>query len=101
MNEGFTVFTERKIVGRMSGEEARHFAGIGGTKGLRDGVGFIFEKIAGTDLRVVGKTMLLLSATFHRIFISIKREVHTLTSNTNKLTYIMTLSHAVTSYDNV
>jgi leukotriene-A4 hydrolase len=38
LNEGFTVFTERKIVGRMEGEAARHFAGIGGWKGLKYGV---------------------------------------------------------------
>lgn len=28
LNEGFTVFTERKIVGRMRGEPARHFSAI-------------------------------------------------------------------------
>merc|ERR1711953_1288552 len=28
LNEGFTVFTERKIVGRMHGEPARHFSAI-------------------------------------------------------------------------
>ncbi len=49
----------------------------------------------------VGKTTLLLSTTFRPIFIPIKREVHTLTSNTNKLTYITTLSQAETSYVNV
>ena len=38
LNEGFTVFSERKIIGRMQGEVARHFAGIGGTKNLHDGV---------------------------------------------------------------
>ena len=28
LNEGFTVFTEQKIVGRMKGEPARHFSAI-------------------------------------------------------------------------
>ena len=28
LNEGFTVFTERKIVGRMHGEPSRHFSAI-------------------------------------------------------------------------
>lgn len=32
LNEGFTVFTERKIAGRLSGEPERHFEAIGGLK---------------------------------------------------------------------
>jgi len=40
LNEGFTVFTERKIVGRLSkeGESERHFNAIGGWKDLKYGV---------------------------------------------------------------
>ncbi len=34
LNEGFTVFTERKIVGRLMGEPQRHFQAIGGWKDL-------------------------------------------------------------------
>jgi len=34
LNEGFTVFTEQKIVGRMHGEPARHFSALGGMKDL-------------------------------------------------------------------
>ena len=37
LNEGFTVFTERKIVGRMHGEPARHFSAILGWKDLQVG----------------------------------------------------------------
>lgn len=39
LNEGFTVFTERKIVGRLSpeGEAERHFDAIGGWKSLKYG----------------------------------------------------------------
>jgi leukotriene-A4 hydrolase len=43
LNEGFTVFTERKIIGRMSGESARHFGGIGGIKNLKDGIAVLGE----------------------------------------------------------
>ena len=35
LNEGFTVFTERKILGRMMGEPERHFAAIGAWKELQ------------------------------------------------------------------
>ena len=42
LNEGFTVFTERKIVGRLAGESARHFAAIGGWKELKYGVTILF-----------------------------------------------------------
>ena len=38
LNEGFTVFTERKIVGRMRGEAARHFSAIMGWKDLKESV---------------------------------------------------------------
>ena len=38
LNEGFTVFTERKIQGRMFGDAARHFNGIGGWTSLKYGV---------------------------------------------------------------
>eukprot|EP00048_Salpingoeca_helianthica_P016503 m.232660 g.232660 ORF g.232660 m.232660 type:complete len:609 (-) comp18819_c0_seq1:206-2032(-) len=38
LNEGFTVFVERKIIGRMHGENARHFHAIGGHKCLCDAV---------------------------------------------------------------
>jgi len=36
LNEGFTVFTERKILGRLEGEASRQFASIGGLKELKD-----------------------------------------------------------------
>nr|SVE80303.1 EOG090X0AVX [Daphnia magna] len=36
LNEGFTVFVERKIVGRLHGEPFRHFAAIGGKTYLAD-----------------------------------------------------------------
>lgn len=36
LNEGFTVFLERKIVGRMFGEAHRQFVSIGGWKELTD-----------------------------------------------------------------
>ncbi|KAG8237599.1 hypothetical protein J437_LFUL012398, partial [Ladona fulva] len=36
LNEGFTVFVERKIVGRMRGEAHRHFSAIGGLKELSE-----------------------------------------------------------------
>ena len=35
LNEGFTVFTEREILGRMMGESERHFAAIGAWKELQ------------------------------------------------------------------
>lgn len=34
LNEGFTVFVERKIIGRMHGESHRHFEALGGWKEL-------------------------------------------------------------------
>lgn len=36
LNEGFTVFTERKIVGAMHGEAARHFSAILGWKDMEE-----------------------------------------------------------------
>ncbi|XP_046441582.1 leukotriene A-4 hydrolase-like isoform X2 [Daphnia pulex] len=36
LNEGFTVFVERKIIGRLHGEAFRHFAAIGGKTYLAD-----------------------------------------------------------------
>lgn len=38
LNEGFTVFVERKILAKLYGEKARHFAAIGGLKDLKDAV---------------------------------------------------------------
>ena len=38
LNEGFTVFTERKIIGRLHGESMRHFDAIGGWKDLKYGI---------------------------------------------------------------
>jgi aminopeptidase N len=38
LNEGFTVFVERKILGKLHGEKARHLSAIGGLKDLRDAV---------------------------------------------------------------
>merc|ERR1719350_1205815 len=36
LNEGFTVFTERKIAGLMEGETSRHFSAINGWKDLKE-----------------------------------------------------------------
>ena len=41
LNEGFTVFIERKINGRLHGEPFRHFSAIGGKTYLADTVGLI------------------------------------------------------------
>jgi len=38
LNEGMTVYTERKIVGKLHGEEMRHFKAIIGLKDLKDSV---------------------------------------------------------------
>ncbi|KAL1110315.1 hypothetical protein AAG570_007848, partial [Ranatra chinensis] len=38
LNEGFTVFIERKILGHISGQEARHFHAIGGLNDLQQAV---------------------------------------------------------------
>jgi leukotriene-A4 hydrolase len=38
LNEGFTVFTERKIASRMKGEPTRHFSAINGWKDLKEEV---------------------------------------------------------------
>merc|ERR550519_1787677 len=43
LNEGFTVFTERKIKGRLEGEPTRHFSAIGGWNSLTETV----EKVLG------------------------------------------------------
>lgn len=40
LNEGFTVFVERKINGRMFGDKFRDFSAIGGLKALREAVSF-------------------------------------------------------------
>ena len=46
MNEGFTVFTERKIAGRMAGgEPARSFSALGGWKALKYNVRFMYFDI--------------------------------------------------------
>ncbi|CAG2055124.1 unnamed protein product [Timema podura] len=37
LNEGFTMFVERKILGRMFGDKYRHFSAIGGLKDLKEG----------------------------------------------------------------
>jgi len=59
LNEGFTVFTERKIVGRMHGEPSRHFSAILRWKDLQETVNDNFgptnpltalvPKLAGVD----------------------------------------------------
>lgn len=36
LNEGFTMFVERKIAGRMHGEATRNFSAIGGWKDLAE-----------------------------------------------------------------
>nr|CAD7400753.1 unnamed protein product [Timema poppensis] len=38
LNEGFTMFVERKILGRMFGDKYRHFSAIGGLKDLKEGI---------------------------------------------------------------
>ena len=38
LNEGFTVFTERKILARLENESIRHFDYILGQKDLKDAV---------------------------------------------------------------
>eukprot|EP01137_Pigoraptor_chileana_P002980 Opistho-2@42537 len=38
LNEGFTMFAERKIIGRMKGVSMAHFSAISGCKALRDSV---------------------------------------------------------------
>jgi len=40
LNEGFTVFVERKINGRLHGEQFRNFTAIGGKTYLKDTVIF-------------------------------------------------------------
>jgi aminopeptidase N len=48
LNEGFTVFVERKINGRLHGEQFRNFTAIGGKTYLKDTV--IFKNICATSL---------------------------------------------------
>lgn len=43
LNEGFTVFTERKILGRMRGEQTRHFSAILGWRDLEETVNSQFS----------------------------------------------------------
>lgn len=38
MNEGFTVYVERRIVGSMHGESLREFAALGGLEDLKQSV---------------------------------------------------------------
>jgi len=38
LNEGMTVYTERKIIGKLHGEDMRHFKAIIGLKDLKDSV---------------------------------------------------------------
>ena len=45
LNEGFTVFTERKIAGRMEGEANRHFGGLNGWKDLKEEVGELLFRL--------------------------------------------------------
>lgn len=40
LNEGHTVFVERKIDGRLYGEKFRQFSALGGLKELEEGVSF-------------------------------------------------------------
>ena len=59
LNEGFTVFTERKIVGRLHGEPARHFSAILRWRDLEETINNVFgptspftslvPKLAGVD----------------------------------------------------
>jgi leukotriene-A4 hydrolase len=44
LNEGFTVFTERKILREMSGKAAQHFSAAGGWKDLAEEVRSYFDK---------------------------------------------------------
>jgi leukotriene-A4 hydrolase len=41
LNEGFTVFVERKILAKLHGEKARQFAAISRLKDLKDAVSTI------------------------------------------------------------
>ncbi|PNF40549.1 Leukotriene A-4 hydrolase [Cryptotermes secundus] len=43
LNEGFTVFVERKILAKLYGEKARHFSAIGGLKDLKDAISALGE----------------------------------------------------------
>jgi len=50
LNEGFTVFVERKIIGRLHGEKRRQFASIGGRTVLQDAIKSMGEKDPMTSL---------------------------------------------------
>ncbi|XP_001625593.2 leukotriene A-4 hydrolase [Nematostella vectensis] len=52
LNEGFTVFLERKIIGRMKGEQMRQFGFIGGWKTLMDAVSKFADNMSLTKLVV-------------------------------------------------
>ncbi|KDR13370.1 leukotriene A-4 hydrolase [Zootermopsis nevadensis] len=43
LNEGFTVFLERKILAKLYGEKTRQFSAIGGLKDLKDAIAAIGE----------------------------------------------------------
>ncbi|XP_024941988.1 leukotriene A-4 hydrolase [Cephus cinctus] len=43
LNEGFTMFVERKIDGRMFGDKVRQFSALSGIKALREGINTIGE----------------------------------------------------------
>jgi leukotriene-A4 hydrolase len=38
LNEGFTMYVERKVIGRLYGEQMREFSAINGLKDLKDAV---------------------------------------------------------------
>ena len=42
LNEGFTVFLEQKIIGRLHGEPARHFSAVNGLTELKEVVNNVF-----------------------------------------------------------
>lgn len=44
LNEGWTVFVERKIKGRIQGEPARQFDAIGGLKELHETVSVVIAR---------------------------------------------------------
>ncbi|KAI8992346.1 peptidase family M1-domain-containing protein [Pilobolus umbonatus] len=43
LNEGWTVFVERKIIGRLNGEKARQFSALSGWKTLKESVDLVGE----------------------------------------------------------
>jgi len=52
LNEGFTMYVERKIIGRLYGEQMREFAAINGLKDLKDCVNTLGDKNPLTKLVV-------------------------------------------------